>query len=298
MAADWAKRLEDALVALGGGAYLKANSEAVRRALAGEPVDGGAATGRAGGRVVVNISSAHIPSFTAGWPNGGYKNAYDLEEEGLRVGEKAPVSEKRRAVDRALQPLHGRQAKDIYFAAVELNGCGVGFYGDCCLVLRDEVSEPGVHILDRNSYDLIREPLAGEIEKAAVSVEQARRDKAEALAGTMDGDLAAIAAIKVLAARQPVDRLLTTGMVSAGVLEDEDYIEVLRTDSFNWGHVAEVRLTPADVAADERVRSRSLAGQTPSHAELQWRQRRRDAEERLVALGVPVRVVTTGGRTR
>lgn len=87
-------------------------------------------------------------------------------------------------------------------------------------------------------------------------------------------------------------------MMSDGVLEDEDYLEALMTRSFGPREIQEVRLSAADVALDERIRSRGLSGFPPTHAELLWRRRRRVSEGRLAEKRIPVRVVTTTGRTR
>ena len=302
---DWPSRLEDLLARLGDGdrergSFLTANGDAIARALTGVPVDGGPRRPGVGGCVVVNMSSAWAPDFTRA--GARYKNCYDLDDDRRRVGEAPRTSAKRTAVDAALAPLHGAEARGVYFAAVEFNGCGIGFYGDLCLVLRDDITESEAVILDRNSYDLIREPLRSEIAEAAqrrqTTLDQAREDEAREHAGVLSEDLPALAAIKVLESRQPVLRLVSTGAVSEGVLDDEDYIEVLRTRTFEIGDVLEVRLSPADVTLDERIRGRSLTGRPPSQAENLWRQQRREAEERLSAIGVPVRVVTTVGRTK
>lgn len=289
---DWDNRLSVAIADLVGGqtglkVFLDANSDAVKQAL------------NTGGRVVVNISTAHIPAFIKGEQ---YKNCYDLDAE-ARIGEKpSRTSPKRRMVDEALRPLHQEPIERIYFAAVELNGYGVGFYGDCCLVLRDDISQENIVVLDRNSYDLIREPLRSRIVADAknkrIEETSAREQEAAKHAGCMRDHLASIAAIKVLESRQPVQRLMTTGIISDGVLDDEDYIEVLRPRSFKIETVQEVRLAPADVAMDERIRSHALGGEPPSQAEALWRKRRRRAEACLRALNVPVRVVTTTGRVK
>ena len=299
---DWHRRLDETLAALQGDAaqqaFLRANGQSVGRALTGAPVDGGGPRPGAGSCVVVNMASAHVPSFTA--QGATYKNCYDLDRE--RVGEHPKTSAKRLAVDTALEALHGRAKEDIYFAAVEFNGCGVGFYGDCCLVLREDAIAGHTLVLDRNSYDLVREPLQTDIAARAaeqgLTIADARADLAAEHAGILSQDLAEMAAIKVLEARRPTTRLLTTGMISDGVLEDEDYLEVQVDVTFSVGAVREARLTPADVALDERIHGRSINGRAPSHAEMLWRSRRRQAEARLEALGVPVRVVTTTGRIK
>ncbi len=300
---DWHLLLQNTISALSNGdrdrkTFLHANGEAVVRALAGLPVDGRARSPGTGGCVVVNMSAAHVPALIQ---SGAYKNCYELDQ-GARLGAPLSTSPKRRLVDEALQPLHGKRSEDIYFAAIEFNGCGVGFYGDCCLVLKDDVTQEDMVVLDRNSYDLIREPLQTQIDNTArterISETAARQQAAAQRAGRMCDHLAPIAAIKVLESRQPVMRLVTTGAVSEGVLDDEDYIEVLRPKTFNIDHVREVRLAPADVALDERIRSRALVGVPPSQAEALWRGRRRAAEASLRANDVPVRVMTTAGRTK
>lgn len=266
--------------------YLTANSDAIKQAL------------NSGGRVVVNMSSAHIPSFIE---ERKYKNCYEIDAKN-RIGEEPSTSKKRHMVDEALEPLHHTSIEDIYFAAIELNGYGVSFYGDFCLVLKGNISENNTVVLDRNSYDLIREPLQSRITKYAknnnITDAAARKLEAAQHAGHMHNNLAPIAAIKVLEPRQTAQRLMTTGTISDGVLNDEDYIEVLRTKTFDVNQVEEVRLTPADVALEERIRSHALVGEPPSLAEALWRKRRRTAETRLRAQNVPVRVVTSAGRVK
>lgn len=296
-APNWQERLKSVLQKLlsnvGAGAdYPSANADLINRSLGGIGVDGGKTEG-IGCRIVVNISSAHIGSFCR---ERHYKNAYEVEKA-PRNGKAPKVSQKRKIVDAALQAVTGQNPENIYFAAIELNGAGIGFYGDCCLVLREEPTDENLTVLDRNSYDLIRNPLRTRIDRCPMP-ETARADTAKSMSGRFKEDLSAIAAIKVLTARPSTDRLLTTGMISGGILEDEDYIEVLRPKSFGPTDIAEVRLSAADVSVDERIRSRGLSGLPPSHAELLWRRRRRVAEERLAEHAIPVRVVTTLGRSR
>ncbi|WP_196385635.1 hypothetical protein [Ralstonia solanacearum] len=301
---DWPSLLQDVISALSNGhngreTFLRANGDAVIRALTALPVDRGSPRLGAGGCVVVNMSAAHIPALIQ---SRAYKNCYELDSDARRLGDPMRTSPKRRLVDNALKPLHKKKIEEIYFAAIEFNGCGVGFYGDCCLVLKDDVTRDNVVVLDRNSYDLIREPLWTQIAETArtenISTPEAQKRAAAQRAGRMCDHLASIAAIKVLESRQPVMRLLTTGAVSEGVLDDEDYIEVLRPKTFDISDVREVRLAPADVALDERIRSRALVGEPPSQAEVLWRGRRRAAEASLRAKAVPVRVMTTAGRTK
>ena len=272
--------------------YPSANANLVDRSLSGSGVDGGVAA-ESGYRIVVNISSAHIPKLCQ---ERHYKNIYDLGTS-RRTGNPPKPSQKRLVVDAALQAATGLDLQKVYFAAVELNGAGMGFYGDCCLVLQREASDDSLVILDRNSYDLIREPLRSDIDRSRAP-EKARAEIAKALSGRLKDDLPAMAAIKVFQGRPYEGRLLTTGMISNGVLEDEDYIEVLRPASFGPDNLVEVRISASDVAVDERIRNRTLRGPVPSHAELLWSRRRRVAEGRLSNEGISIRVVTTAGRSR
>jgi hypothetical protein len=292
----WQKRLESVLQNLRsagiGADYPSTNADLINRSLGGIGAVGGKTEG-IGCRVVVNISSAHIASFCR---EQRYKNAYEIEKA-PRIGKTPKVSEKRKIVDTALKAATGHDPQTLYFAAIELNGAGVGFYGDCCLVLREQPADEKLTVLDRNSYDLIRDPLRTKIDRSRTPA-KIRADTAKSMSGQFKKDLPAIAAIKILSGRPRADRLLTTGMISAGVLEDEDYIEVLRPESFGPTDIAEVRLSAADVSVDERIRSRGLGGLPPSHAELLWRRRRRIAEGRLAEHAIPVRVVTALGRSR
>jgi hypothetical protein len=301
---SWEQKLNSVVKAIskasGYNNYVDSNAKIVLRAIKGLQIESDEKNEGAGYRIVVNMSSAHVPTFCK---QSSYKNAYELEAS-PRVGHKpAKVSNKRRVVDAALRELTGCKPESLYFAAVELNGSGISFYGDCCLTLRDDAVKKvlpakSAKVLDRNSYDLIRSPLREEIEATAGGAEAARATKAESLSGDFTNDLPFIAAIKVLESRPGAGRLLSTGIVSNGVLEDEDYIETLMTKSFASGDVDEVRLSAADVALDERIRSRGLSGLPPAHAELLWRRRRRVSEGRLSEKRIPVRVVTTTGRTR
>jgi hypothetical protein len=300
---DWKRKLDSVVKrvsdASGYKTYVDSNAKMVLRAIKGLQIDSDKKNDGAGYRIVVNMSSAHIPTFCK---QSSYKNAYELEAS-PRIGHKpVMVSATRKSVDAALHKLTGCRPESLYFAAVELNGSGIGFYGDCCLTLRESAVEKllpseTAKLLDRNSYDLIRSPL--HVESGATAVDDAARAKtAESLSGDFPEDLPFIAAIKVLESRPGAGRLLSTGMVSNGVLEDEDYIETLMTQSFEPSDIHEVRLSAADVALDERIRTRGLSGFPPTHAELLWRRRRRVSEGRLAEDRIPVRVVTATGRTR
>ncbi len=237
---------------------------------------------------VVNISSEHVPGFCLDGSNA-YLNAYDLVR--LGINPKA-VSRTRRRVDQALEVIVGGSAKDIYFVAAELNGTGIRFYGDICLVLESAENLAESVILESNSYDLVRAP-----KSAITTTDDELQREARNMSGHWGEDLSAVAAIKIFAYRQS-QRRLTTGQVSDGLLDDEDYIEVLRIGSFSVKDVKEARLSAASVAQDGRIDERLRSGPVPDAASLKWRHQRRQAERSLVQHGVPVRVVSTTSRTR
>jgi hypothetical protein len=181
----------------------------------------------------------------------------------------------------------------IYYAAAELNGSGVRFYGDICLVL--DTVDASTLVLDRNSYDLMRPPMSTQFDTndgAALGAEVRK------ISGRWQQDLPAMAAVKVLATPRASGRRMTTGQISEGLLSDEDYVEVILTSSFEAGAVHEARLLASDVANEEHIARREMTGPPPTPTALQWQSRRRDAERALHSVNVPVRVVTETGRVR
>jgi hypothetical protein len=315
---DWQKRVDEIVESIKGqagttiGEYAKANTDAVIAAIAGRGPDDVTSDPTLGARAVCNIPAVHVRAFceesarrsqATGHQKANfkpYKNGYDLGK--YHVGQAPGVELKTREVVDAALPLSGHSASDVYFAAVELNGPGVRFYGDICLVLRPDVVSPDTAILESNSYDLVRAPLLENIESAATiskkSIEQERRNRCEARSGKWEADLARLAALKVIAGFVPAERRLTTGNISNGVLTDEDYIEVLKIGTFGAEEVGEARVTAGDIALEGRIGSELREGRVPSAEEILWRQRRRDAFASLRAAGIPVTVVTTTGRVR
>jgi hypothetical protein len=250
--------------------------------------------------MVVNISASLVPAFCKAAEAGDakpFKNCYDLGKH--VVGE----DHVRVVVDESLPVM--KPYTDIYFGAADLNGTGVRFYGDFCLVLKEHAVPGTTVILDRNSYDLEREPLRSRI-AAKPSGEQAQARAAIAkneLAGTWGNDLKAMAALKMIDLYVRRERRLTSGDISDGVLADEDYIEVLWTSSqngrsFGPRELEEARLSLADVSLETRIAARSRSGPVCQLSELVWRSARRDAEAALRRAAVPVRVVTTAGRVK
>jgi hypothetical protein len=281
--------------------YLKANRDAIGRALAGKGPDSQTREENAGAHVVVNIACAHIPAFTTPGEPTPYKNYYDLgKAAGSRVGDQLT---RREIVDQSL-PLDAAKPEDVYYAAAEFNGSGIRFYGDVCLVLKDSSVAPDTVILNRNSYDLMRLPLRNNID-AAPDPDAKRRETAQELSGLWGSDLADMCCEKMLDSFDRRRRRLTTGEISTGLLSEEDYIEVLWVRrspgyprSFGPDDVLEARLSAADVAAEERIVERSRSGPPPAVHELVWLHRRREAERALKRARVRISVVTTAGRTR
>jgi hypothetical protein len=296
MAQTWQQR-RDRWVAIQGGSgnadYAQANEQAIDGVINNLGADPGSTAG-GGVRVVFNMSNENIRKFCADSGAGratAYKNSYDLGTA-IAIGANPARSPKRRElVDQAIYLATGLPAQDIYFGAAEVNGSGVRFYGDYCLVLKDPRDE---WVLDRNSYDIARPPLA----PGPALDTQKMHDSVVWMSGRWGIDLGHMLVVKVFSSTQVTGRRLTVGQISNAVLNDEDYVEVLREGSFDTGDVAEVRTSATEAARESAIADRALHGPTPSAAELQWRGRRLEAEQALSARGLAVRVVTSAGRTR
>lgn len=289
-------------------AYFRANIDAIRAALAGIGPDVAASTRKdlralsgMGASMVANISSAHVPAVCEASRKGEerpYKNGYDLAKYHIGSGTPETAAKLREIVDQALPVPNDKTAADVYFGAMELNGTGVYFYGDICLVLETIPDE--TVMLASNSYDLVRAPLKNEIEDGYDPAEWPRRraDQARRMSGTWGDSRDAIAAIKVFSILGVRPRRLTTGQISDALRVDEDYVEVLKLGSFGTQNLSEARMSAADAACDASLEDRRRLGPTPPLEAHIWRDRRRVAERALRARGVPVRVVTTTGRMK
>lgn len=256
-----------------------------------------------GARMCVNMAAAHIPEFVKS--AGNYKNAYDLDAQAPIVGAKTNKASTTRQVVDSLLPLPaGQTPQNTYFGAVETTGCGVRFYGDFCLVLSRSAVPDDTVILDRNSYDLVRSPLDAwrttpGSKVAAVEQGNARgKAAAKALAGEFAKDLTSMVMIGLAERGRLTTRRLTIGQVSDVILEDEDYIEVLKAGSFTISHIDEVRTSAAEAAAESLIGDRLQHGPPPNFAETLWRSQRRRASSALGRANRAVRVVTSGGRVR
>lgn len=282
----------------GPAAWRTADRDTIHQVVKGVSPYSGSVKPDAAARVVFNISSAHVPAFAAGRAGHAYKNRYDVAG---RLGGLLPAKpDAREAIDRVLAQLVGHANwRKIYYGSVELNGAGIRYYGDIALVLKVGAVDDSTAVLDRNSFDLICAPLwANTHDTAGRWDPKAALAEADGIAGTWSADLADMAVCKVLPPGYDHERRITVGAVSEGVLSDEDYMEVIRTASFDVSDVAEARLAAADAAVDGLVADRLRQGPAPGWTELLWRHRRRRADQALKAARVPTRVVVSSGRVR
>lgn len=274
-----------------------ANVDMVRRVVRGQGPDKATIDPTLGARAAINISAVHVPAFCSAPPGtNAYKNTYDLQKTPL-IGEVPPgeMPPARTIVDDVLSKIAGASPKNIYFAAIEVNGTGVRFYGDVCLILKADVVESETVILSSNSYDLIRPPITPLGQRIQASNLQA---PAQDMMGHWDNDKQDMAALKTLDRHAGTRRRLTTGQVSDAVLTDEDYLEVLKIGSFRASELQEARVSAADAAAETQIGERRRYGPCPQLAESQWRKHRRAAFAALRSSGVSSRIVTTTGRVR
>ena len=247
--------------------FLQANAEIAER-VCEDP--------HAGARMAVNLPSDALLSFLK---DGRYKNAY---ERPVVAGRDRGTSTTRRKVD-ALLDL--REAHKYYFGAVIINGCGVGFYGEYCLVLRPDKIARSTRLLDRNSYDLGAPPV------------DTAPSAGKVLRGRWRRDLSSMVALRVLQRTSSLPQLVTTGLVSESVVEDEHFIEVQKQGTFRPKDVEEVRVSPDVALTRARIRQSFRDGHLPSPTELAWAAEQSEVEQRLRANGIPIRLAYRHGRT-
>jgi hypothetical protein len=305
LASDLAKQLGASNKELEG--YRRADADMIRSTLRGYGPHSSKQKSEAGARAVYNLSAAHVPAIVAAGAttasNRPFKNRYDLR---AMLGQATPSPRPlRERVDDAIgQLIKQTDGRDLYYGAAEVNGAGIRYYGDICLVLKPSTVAADTLVLDRNSFDLGCEPIRSRITMAGTAprpqadwpAETAKQ--ARELEGRWDKDLADMAIYKILDGSKNVQRRLTTAPISDGVLSDEDYLEVVRLGSFGADELEEARISAADAGADGRIADRLMRGPSPSLAELQWRHRRRLADQALATKRVRTRIVATNGRAR
>jgi hypothetical protein len=256
--------------------FADGNGEVVRQAICDV---------EAGLRVVVNIGVRALLKLFA---DGRYLNLYERPEIG---GERKTPSAERVAVDTALD-LDGPH---VYFGAVALGGAGVRFYGEYCLVLDLVDVDNDPQLFDRDSYDILLEPIA-DLESPQQLIDR--------LVGSWEQDVHAMVMLKVLPELVHQRRLVTTGTVSELVLKDQEFIEVhLQPDqdgfaprSFGPSDLEEVRESPDEVAVASRLREKEEEGHRLLKVEYEWLLRREAVSRALARAALPTRVVTQHGR--
>jgi hypothetical protein len=293
---NWKQEVDNRLQSISGQdakEMAAANADMIRRILAGAgPDDKNKPDPARGARVAVNIAAVHVPAFCS----SAYKNTYDLKTT-QPLTQIPPNTEipPRTLVDDVLTAVTGTAAEKIYFCAVEVNGAGIRFYGDICFILKGAVANPDTVVLTSNSYDLVRPPITPSGQKPDLATLKQYVGK---IAGLWRADMPYMATLKTIASRAIMERRLTTGQISAAVLDDEDYLEVLKIGSFDVTNLQEARVSAADTAAEVQIGELLRLGPSPSLAELQWRKHRRAAVKALQRHGVRTRTVTTSGRIR
>ena len=272
---------------------LAANVRLIARVVAGQGPDKDSIDPLSGARVVVNMAAVHVPAFC----KSTYQNTYGRATT-LGTACAAPVSV-RVFVDGMLESIPGAPHRtNLYFGALELNGTGIRFYGDICLVLKADHIDASTPVLEANSYDLVRPPLTRRGVKLDNAQKAVLEDKLKDMYCTWGAGLTRLVALKVSASRDMSQRRLTTGQISELVLSDEDYLEVLMGKTFTAGELQAARLSPADAAAETHIGEQLRSGPAPTIAELEWRKHRRAAVRALRKRQVPIAVSTTSGRVR
>lgn len=281
LAGDWAQRL-DRVVASGasseGRDFANANASRVKQHLSLEKSL----------RVVFNLGGYALLNYLR---SGDYQNIY---EEPVIGGLRRTPSQTRIDADALvdLQP-----ARNYYFCALASGGSGIRFYGEYCVVIRPDAAKEAVEkILDRNSYDLLVEPLKGYL-----ATLRARRRSPNLVDGLMsrlvDGTAQDMLTTKVLQYTPNQPRLLTAGTVANAVLSDEDYCEAYYRGKIGLDVVEEVREHPADVSKESEILQRLQGGESVRCDELVWATRRRLIRRKLALRGVPRSVPAESGRS-
>jgi hypothetical protein len=234
-------------------------------------------------RMAVNIAAHALLLFLR---DGRYKNAYERRAE---MGDAAAPSATRIAVDTALFPPPA-SAADYYFGAAVLGGTGVRYYGEYCVVLKEDpqVVPDDTLVLDRNSYDVMFEPLKGCGPVDGI---------VKRLRGQWDDGLVAIVKMRILPALGAAPRLATSGTASDVLLHDENFVEVHKQGTFGPGAVHEVRESAADAAVDADLSGRHQRGDALSVEESIWLHRRHEVARALAARHIRARIIVTTGRT-
>jgi hypothetical protein len=232
-------------------------------------------------RMAVNIPAHALLLFLR---DDRYLNGY---QRAAVLGVANGPSATRRTVDAAL--FDGDPApEDHCFGAAVLGGPGVRYYGDYCLVLKEQVVPDTTQVLDRNSYDAVFPPLAecGPLDGIFAT-----------LRGNWGVDLRPIVKLKVLPGLGSAPRLATAATASELLLHDESFVEVHKRGSFMAADVHEVRESAADAAVEADLAGRRERGHALTPEETIWLQRRHAVDRALAERDIRSRIIVTSGRS-
>ncbi|WP_187429883.1 hypothetical protein ROLI_018120 [Roseobacter fucihabitans] len=283
--------------------YRIANIEVIRDTLAGQGPHRTVADPEQGMRVVFNISAKNALAFLdvqSGKPGRG---AYLNRRAAARVvGQPLKGSTIRDRVDDVLADIAPGtlSAQNAHYGAMELNGTGMAYFGDICLVLKTAAVPQNTLTLLRNSYDLTVAPVVANLYVPGDRTRTHKRAvrRVREWAGLWSQDVPDMAVVKLLQHAPPSERRLTTGQISDRLLEDEDYIEVVLAAGFTPADVHEIRLSAQDVAKQGHIADALTRGPVSSVCDLLWRHRRRAVQALAQRSGMRCRVVTATGRSR
>jgi hypothetical protein len=231
-----------------------------------------------GFRMVVNIPADALLSFLE---TGRYLNAYDLP---VVAGQQRGPSQSRVRVDALLG---FTDPSRYYFGAASMGGTGIRFYGEYCMVLNRDAVAPNTQLLDRNSYDVLWEPIEGDPGIRAIVA---------SMKGQWQRDAVHMLVLKALPELSSAARLVTLGTVADAILHDEDFVEVHKRGAFSPGDLEEIRETPEDQAIHSFIVDQFDSGDVPKLEEVLWVVRRFRVRAKLREHRLRSRVVASAGR--
>jgi hypothetical protein len=237
--------------------------------------------------VVFNLGAGALLEYLR---TGKYMNAY---QHPVVNGKKRKPSATRERVDKLIELA---DPADTYFCALEMGGAGIRFYGEYCAVLKSPADKHGVkRVMDRNSYDLICNPLKSYLEE--LNSVQGRHLIDGLQAKYRSADCADLLALKVMQVQNGHARLLTMGTIGASLIRDEDYVEAYHEGAIALPALLELRAGGEERAIEASISGRWQTGQV-SAEEMLWLRRREAVRDLAGAENIPIRTVSGSGRTQ
>jgi hypothetical protein len=233
-----------------------------------------------GPRMVINIGADALLSFLA---TGLYKNIYERPVVG--GAPRTPTSE-RLQVD-AWLALPDPAA--FYFGAIALGGAGVRYYGEYCMAIRRSSIPADTRLFDRDSYDLLEAPLTGGSPARMLRI-------VKALRGTWSADLVDMLILKMLPRLPETHHLITSGSVSALVMNDQEFVEVHLPRRIDLQDIEEIRQLPHESSIEASIIGRRRGRLAPTLVEIRWLAQRRKVLRGLAHESLAYRLVTMDGK--